>query len=412
MHAKNHAAIASIAAAIAVLSSPAVAVDISAKSFNPDLSVTLQGLYRKAKAESGEEITGFWPASSAHAADESEKNRGFLLGESELTLSANIDQYFKGLATLAHSDEHGTEVEEAWFQTLALGNGFTLRGGRFLSGIGYMNEQHPHAWDFSDPTLMQRALFGEHGYRQDGVQVKWLAPTDTFIQFGIEVGRGDRFPGTEINTSGRNSSAVFAHLGGDIGDSHAWRVGASHLASKAVDRDADITDISGAEVEAPFTGKSKTTIIDAVYKWSIEPGRSLKLQFEAFRRKETGRLACDDADPLAPSLCTGGLTDTYSSTQTGGYLQAVYQFAKAWRAGVRFDRLDSGTVTFGPALASALQAVDYTPKRSSVMMDWSPSEFSRLRLQLSRDQAQQGVTDNQLALQHIMTLGAHGAHKF
>src|SRR5207247_274276 len=39
-------------------------------------------------------------------------------------------------------------------------------------------------------------------------------------------------------------------------------------------------------------------------------------------------------------------------------------------------------------------------------------EFSRVRLQWGQSKTQAGVTDNQLFLQYILTLGAHGAHKF
>ena len=55
---------------------------------------------------------------------------------------------------------------------------------------------------------------------------------------------------------------------------------------------------------------------------------------------------------------------------------------------------------------------DYTPKRSTAMVDWSPSEFSRIRLQYARDQTRPGVTDDQVWVHYIMSLGAHGAHKF
>ena len=34
------------------------------------------------------------------------------------------------------------------------------------------------------------------------------------------------------------------------------------------------------------------------------------------------------------------------------------------------------------------------------------------RLQFARDRSQFAVTDNQVFLQYIMSLGAHGAHKF
>ena len=46
------------------------------------------------------------------------------------------------------------------------------------------------------------------------------------------------------------------------------------------------------------------------------------------------------------------------------------------------------------------------------MADYSWSEFSRLRLQYAHDKSMQGITDNQVTLQYIMSLGAHGAHKF
>jgi len=83
-----------------------------------------------------------------------------------------------------------------------------------------------------------------------------------------------------------------------------------------------------------------------------------------------------------------------------------------WRAGLRYDRLSSGTQNIGlgeerfPGLAS------YSPTRTSLMLDYSPSEFSRLRLQLSRDKSSPGVADNEIFLQYIMSLGSHGAHKY
>ena len=38
--------------------------------------------------------------------------------------------------------------------------------------------------------------------------------------------------------------------------------------------------------------------------------------------------------------------------------------------------------------------------------------LSRLRLQVARDQSRHGEPDNQVWLQYVMSLGAHGAHKF
>jgi hypothetical protein len=46
------------------------------------------------------------------------------------------------------------------------------------------------------------------------------------------------------------------------------------------------------------------------------------------------------------------------------------------------------------------------------MLDWSPSEFSRLRLQYAWDRARLIEHDQQLMLQYLYSIGAHGAHKF
>jgi hypothetical protein len=47
------------------------------------------------------------------------------------------------------------------------------------------------------------------------------------------------------------------------------------------------------------------------------------------------------------------------------------------------------------------------------MLDWNPSEFSRLRAQFDWDDARgNDARDHALRLQYIYGIGAHGAHKF
>ncbi|HKU47355.1 MAG TPA: hypothetical protein VJQ58_10755, partial [Burkholderiales bacterium] len=83
------------------------------------------------------------------------------------------------------------------------------------------------------------------------------------------------------------------------------------------------------------------------------------------------------------------------------------------RAGYRYDRLSHGTVSSDLTQAQApLLLTDYNPTRNSVMVDWSATEFSRLRLQLAQDKSRIGVTNNQVLVQYIFSLGAHGAHTF
>jgi hypothetical protein len=104
------------------------------------------------------------------------------------------------------------------------------------------------------------------------------------------------------------------------------------------------------------------------------------------------------------------LADDYRSSQSGWYLQSVYLFAPRWRVGARYDSLDSGTPRYTLAPAGLRSA---NPDRLSLMLDWNPSEFSRLRAQYDWDDARDdGETDRILRLQYIYGIGAHGAHKY
>jgi len=151
-----------------------------ASAFNPAISLILGGSFTGTSRDPADwHIAGFPPAGDEIGPGE----RSFNLGESELTFSASIDPYFSGVLTAAITGENEIEVEEAYFRTTALHNGLTIKGGRFFSGFGYLNEVHAHAWDFVDQPLAYQAMFGGQ-YKQNGVQVKWLAPTDTFIEFG------------------------------------------------------------------------------------------------------------------------------------------------------------------------------------------------------------------------------------
>ena len=164
-----------------------------------------------------------------------------------------------------------------------------------------------------------------------------------------------------------------------------------------------------------FTGKSQTWVADAVLKWA--PGRQFRAPVpEAPRRVHAAQR---NRRPRIRPRQRRARRTAYRSTQSGWYLQGVYQFRPRWRAGLRYDALDSGTPQIGLVTSGALTAADFPtllqgdPSRTTVMLDWNPSEFSRLRLQYAWDDARDdGDTDRQLQLQYLYGIGAHGAHKY
>jgi hypothetical protein len=372
-------------------------------ALNPAVSVILNGVYSNLSRDpNGFRINGFVPTMG----EVGPGVRGLSLGESELALASNVDQNFRGTLIASISpDNNSIGVEEGYIQTLSLSNGFTIKAGRFFSGVGYQNQIHAHAWDFTDAPLANKVFLGNQ-LNEDGIQFKWVAPTDTYFDLGFELGRGRQFPaGPEggRDKNGVGASVLFAHLGGDLGTSVAWQTGVSYLSTSPQDRTFD--DPTAGTTNS-FTGQSRLWVLDGILKWAPNQNptyTNFKLQGEYFRRKEDGDLTSSTAG-------TGG----FASAQSGWYLQSVYQFVPMWRVGYRYDRLDSGTTSFSSPLTAADFPIlaGYNPTRHTVMVDWSGSEFSRIRLQFSRDYSRMDVTDNQVFLQYIVSLGAHGAHKF
>ena len=372
----------------------------SSNALNPDISLILSGTYANRSQDSNYHITGFQAGGEVGPGA-----KGFNLGESELGVYASVDPNFYGGLNLALAPDNSIGVEEAFVQTTSLPYGVTLKMGRFFSSVGYLNEQHAHTWDFVDNPLAYQAFLGNQ-FGDDGVQVKWIAPTDLFMEFGAEYGRG-RIADTEgRDKNGGGAGSAFAHVGGDVGVSNSWRAGLSYLEVSPKDRQSNDLDALGASVTNNFTGNNKIWLADFVWKWAPNgnsTNTSLKLQGEYMHRNEKGDLTYD-VNNLAN-------TSRYTATQDGWYIQGVYKFLPYWRTGLRYDRLDNGSVDYG-LNATNLANANYNPQRISWMVDYNPSEFSRIRLQLSQDKSRQEATDNQLFLQYQMSLGAHGAHKY
>jgi hypothetical protein len=373
----------------------------SSTSFNPAMSLILSGTAtRTSRDPAGYRISGFSLPPDAQVGP---GTRGFSLAESELGISASIDPWFSGAAAISFHPDDTVSVEEAYVQTTSLGNGLTLKAGRWFSSIGYLNSQHAHVWDFVDAPLAYQAMLGGQ-FADDGLQVAWVAPTDLLVEVRGELGRGRSYPGSGVSRNGAGASALSLHVGGDVGDSSSWRVGASMLNAKAAGQ-VMLSDTPDATLRTDaFTGSTRVWVADAVWKWAPNGNATrtnFKLQGEYLRSTRTGVL--DFAPNGTPDL-------PFAHESSGWYLQAIYQFMRGWRVGARTERLDSGTFRYPYPVA--LFETGFKPHKNSLMLDWSPSEFSRVRLQYARDLARPGAPDNQWMLQYQMSLGAHGAHSF
>ncbi|WP_338844626.1 hypothetical protein V8J88_13360 [Massilia sp. W12] len=373
--------------------------------FNPALALNLSATMANQSQHPEEyKIQGVLPSGG----EVGPAKRGFSLGESEITLFANVDPNFSGQLTFALGEEGHAEVEEAFIDTRSLGNGLKIRAGRMFSGVGYANSQHAHAWDFIDAPLAYRALFGGQ-YKREGVQLKWLAPTERYLEFGLELGNGGSFPGTPRDKNGFADSAVFVKLGDDFGPNASWRIGAAWMRDKTANLEFTDSDDTGAEVAQTYSGRSRTLVLDGVWKWAAN-GQSVKISGEYLRRWYDGQLSWSN-DPATVVM------SDYSSRHNGWYVQGVYKFAPQWQVGLRHEQLtgsqNNGLLTAGGLTAQQMPLLsDFKPRKTTLALDYLPSEFSRLRLQYGHEQASSGRTDKQIYLQYNMSLGAHQAHAY
>ena len=359
----------------------------NANAFNPAISIILNGSYSHHSLDPASYVRSGFPL----AGGAGPSPNGISLGESEVSLASNIDDKLYGQLTLTAHSDNGQDhigVEEAFIDTTSLPNNFSVRAGRFYSNIGYLNSHHAHTDNFFDRPLPYQAFLGNQ-YGDDGVQVRWVAPTTLFLEFGGEIFRGENFPSGGAQHSGLGTRTLFAHAGGDVGAENSWLAGVSVLKTKS------------AGAEDGFSGDTTLYIADGTWKWA--PNGNTKdggilLRGEYFLDDRNGVFA----DPANPAL-----TSLWNGQRRGAYLESVYRLNRTWDVGYRYDKLwsDAGNPFAAPS-------GNFDPYRHTAELTWRNSEFSLVRLQLSHDKPNPVDSDNAVTVQYQTALGAHGAHKF
>lgn len=359
---------------------------------NPAISVILDGHYQTEDRLMGNE-------------------KGFGLGETEFSASGSIDDWFYGKFTsVLASHDGGTEIEleEAFIQTLAMPAGTSIRAGRFLSDIGYLNPQHMHTDAFINRPAVYRAFLGGH-YFDDGVRVSWVAPTDIYWTVGTEAFTGEKLR----DESPESDSTVgvytaYTKLGGDLGVASSWQFGLSYLHNQNGRLGHHSPQQShDHDHSALYTGKHLYGV-DFVYKWAPQGNykyRHFTLSTEYFRLTEFLPKEYQITPTQLPS----------HDYQQGWYVSGVYQLTPRWSAGLRYGQL--ATEERHVDLAnSTLEFEEQRVKETDVVFTWHHSHFSQVRLQYSYldnyGHEDYPTYDHIVSLQFVMTLGAHGAHQF
>jgi hypothetical protein len=398
----------------------------SGSAFNPSISVIPDGVYYNdsrsgSVGEIMEEAGGF-AAGHAHGEGHGHAHggvpgRGFSLREAEIAFSGSVDPYFDVWAIFAVADGE-IEVEESYFQTRKFLPGLQLRAGKFYSGFGYVNKQHPHQWDFVDQALPYEMLLGG-SVNDTGVQLTWLPSLPLYTQLGFEAlqGENERFSaqlgGEESpffdEKAGPRLFTGWLKVSPDLGYSHAVQVGASYAFSR---RHQELVahehghEGEESHVDEAFQGDGRVLGVDLVWRYDSPRqygAGDFTLQAEYLRRAKDLSLVGAGEEEAAG--------ETRKATQDGFYAQAVYGFAPRLTLGLRYEVA---------GLTNRLQLVDEeetwdSSRRVSANMTFNPTEFSRFRIQYTRGDFAVGGTRekyDQVYVQFQMSLGAHGAHRF
>jgi hypothetical protein len=411
--------VAGVPAALAQQESPATTGDAltrAVKSFNPDMSVIVDMYYHDDDSEEGishlmEEMSGF---GHVHGDDDHHHHgveNGFNLRHLELQLSGSVDPYFKASAIAAVSED-SAEMETAEMETTCLPGGLKLRGGKFFSDFGYINAQHSHQWDFTDQPLIYQLTLGEHGLNDKGLQLTWLAPVPFYLLAGVEAFQGDNdlmfsYDGeAPLPThDGPRVEVGWLKIGPNLPGYHGLEFGVFGATGK--DQEAHDGNEDGA-ADHWLDGDSTFWGGDLIYKYSSPQAYGqgdFTLQGEYFNRRK-------DLDMIANDLVPDLVGNSKIDEQDGYYVQAVYGFLPRWRGGARWEQIGLTNESELPDGTSEDFGASW---RAGAMIDFTPSEFSRIRLQANQGsyETADGREDvTEVFVQWMVSLGAHAAHKF
>lgn len=323
-----------------------------------------------------------------------EWRNGFNLDAAELFLFSPVDPYSNMYVNIPFS-ENAVNIEEAYIVTTDLPAGWQAKIGKFKSNFSRIDAQHPHAWDFFDIALPYRAFLGDEGLGgEKGVQITYLPAFPIYTQLGAEVLQGENslLFGTNAQ-QGPHAFTFFVKSSIDISDYSTFYFGPSVLFGK--------TDNANILPGLVIRGDSALYGMEAVWKWKPTSREALTLQAEYLLLTQAG----NTEDPL-----THAVIDPMRRKQDGAYIQAIYR-KNRWGVGARYDVLDILSDTF--TVAGVQQDFGGRPHRETASLEYNPSEFTRIRLQLAHDLADpSGRTNNEAILQLNLSIGAHPAHSF
>lgn len=345
---------------------------VTSPSIAPEISLVLDVAAAWFSREAPDQLGGHDPART-----------GVTFQQLELHAFSAVDPFFRFDANLVFS-LFGVEIEEAYATTLGLPLGLQARAGQFLARFGRRNATHPHSWSFLDQPLVLGKFFGGEGGRGLGLEVSWLAPLGWYLELVTSVteASGDCCArsmrgGSDLPLAGLEDLLYTVAL------KQFWDLGPN------VDLSLGLSLQTGPNA----SGLANRTLL---------LGADLFLRWKPRQRGGTTSL-----DLLVEAMWRGRELPGRVATDAGGFEELTYRLDREWSLAGRHEWV---TGVAGDPLDPEWTGLR---QRGAVAVDYRPSHFSRLRLQLgveSRDWQDDLGWMAMLGLEVVV--GAHGAHAY
>jgi hypothetical protein len=290
--------------------------------------------------------------------------------EAEASFQAIVDPYARADFFLTFGpDEVG--IEEAFLTFPTLPARLLMKVGKMKTAFGKVDSMHPHTLAWADrPLVTQNLLGGEEGLADSGVSLSHLVPVPgVFLE-----ATGQVYAGTSevFQAQSRSDVTWLGHL-------RAYR---------------DLTESTNLELGGSIAYGGNEAGPDAHTRLV---GTDLTFRYRPLRRAIYRQLVLRNELVWSRRDRADGAP---TADAFGTYVSLDYQFARRWFAGVRWDRSERAA---DPSLVD---------KGGSFLLTFWPSEFSQIRAQYRHTRLGEGTTADELFLQLLFSIGAHGAHSF
>src|SRR5690554_692253 len=354
-------------------------VPAALQSMNPDIAFTL-------------DLAGAWFSDEPDLrGGHDPRNFGFNLQGLELAVGSDVGPYFRFDSAIAFH-LGGVEIEEVYASTLALPAQFQARVGQFNTRFGRLNPTHLHQWSFVDQNLVNGKFLGGEGLRGLGAELSQLAVwmPGTFRWYvavqnlsGGATGRSFVPQSSDIESFGDLTVSARVEEFVELSSNWDFLLGLSYANGRNKSGRDNRSEIYGADTYLKWRPRSEGG--QSEVGWQTE--------FMLRRRQLPGEVLQDFG---IASWVQWTINRRWATAIRGEYVSTV----------------DSDT----PDPLDAEWSEDR--QRAAAQISFSPSHFSRLRLQYGldhmpyRDASTQDRWVQMVLLQAEFSIGAHGAHTY